>query len=126
MARRSKNRGKGWWEEPRRHSQAAKLGWQRRYAQIAKKRGLHKGPIHRVRRYYIDIHNKRSKKARIADESKTSKDTVQVIHARSVIWPDRKGRMDIEGVDTKKKKKREPWQHTRKELGKSQVGLNKK
>ena len=88
---------KGWYGESKRHSEAAKLGHQR------KRLGL--PPL-----YYeklLEIHQQRQRRARMIDERLLAKDTLQqkevykdedsyIAHS----WAKDPGRRDIEGIDT--------------------------
>lgn len=93
---------RGWYGESERHSKAASLGWHRRKTGLA--------PL-----YYeklLEIHQQRTRRARIKDERLRAKDTIEKQETYegedsyfTHSWAEQPGRKDIEGIDTPKETK---------------------
>jgi len=105
-----KKKGRGWWGEKQRHSEAAKKGWLKRYSKL-------KTPsMEEIK----ERQRRRSKRARAIDNQKRASVVLKPGDRRTALWMKRPGDYDIEGVDTpatkpsKGKSKSKPKVGTRK------------
>ena len=85
----SKKRGKGWWGERQRHSEAAKKGWLKRYAKLP-------------RYSYTELkkkHESRPKRARKLDERTKAKVILDPDDPRVAYWVKNPGKYDVKTID---------------------------
>ena len=90
MTRKPQSKGPGWHKDNKRHSIAAKMGWQNRRAGMK--------PSHtpaELRR----IHEERSKRSRVQDERQTAKRLLDPEDPYTDSWVKDPGQMDIRGID---------------------------
>jgi len=85
-----KKKGRGWWGERQRHSEAAKKGWLKRYSKL-------KTPsMEEIK----ERQRRRSKRARAIDNQKKAKVVLKPGDRKTALWMKRPGDYDIEGIDT--------------------------
>ena len=90
MTRKPQSKGPGWHKDNKRHSIAAKMGWQNRRAGMK--------PSHTPADLY-KIHQGRSDRSRKQDEKQTSKRLLDPDDPFTDSWVKDPGQMDIRGID---------------------------